>query len=160
MTPLGPPLVSSTAIVERGVYLGDGVRVWAMATIHEGARLEDGVSVGELTYVGKNTHVGSGTRIGAQVHITDHMTIGRNCFIAPMAIFCNDRYPEAGSTDWVREDPVVEDDVSVGVNATILPGVRLGRGCVIGAGSVVTKDVPPYETWVGNPAHPTRKVDY
>lgn len=144
-------LIAPTAIV-RTRKIGQGVRVWALSTIHEDVELGDGVNVGELTYIGKGTRIGANTRIGTQCHITDHMLIGKNCFISPMVIFATDRYPQAGNLNYKHEAPTVEDNVSIGVNATILPGVTLGEGCMIGAGSVVTKNVPPYETWAGNPA--------
>ena len=145
-------MIHETAIVRGSVKLGKDVAIWAMATIHEDVTLGEHVNVGELTYIGRGTTIGDHTRIGAQCHITDHMTIGARCFIAPMAIFCNDRYPVANNPHYRRESPIVEDDVAVGVNATILPGVRLGRGCTVGAGAVVTKDVAPYAVVIGNPA--------
>jgi acetyltransferase-like isoleucine patch superfamily enzyme len=132
--------------------LGPGTKIWGGATVHDGVVLGEQCSVGELTYIGRGTKIGDRTRIGAQCHITDHMTIGRGVFIAPMVCFSNDKHPYVNNPFFKRESPIVEDDVSIGVNVTILPGVRLGRGCVVGAGAVVTKDVPPYETWVGNPA--------
>lgn len=139
--------------------------VWRFAQIMAGVVLGENVNVGSGAYIGQYATIGDGTRIGQGCHITDHMTIGRNCFISPHVVFCNDKDPVPVNPVYRRMDPIVEDDVSVGVNATILPGVRLGRGCRIGAGAVVTKDVPPQETWVGNPARrlvrpPRDFVDY
>ena len=68
-------------------------------------------------------------------------------------------HPRAGNPDYVVEPPIVEDEVSVGANATILPGVRLGRGCTVGAGAVVVRDVAPGTTVVGNPARPVRRKE-
>jgi UDP-2-acetamido-3-amino-2,3-dideoxy-glucuronate N-acetyltransferase len=147
-------MISATAIVRSKIP--DDAKVWAMSTIHEDVVFGPGVSIGELTYIGKGAVIGPHTRIGTQCHIADHTQIGARCFIAPMTITCNDRHPRANNPDYKREDVVIEDDVNIGVNVTILPGVRLGRGCTVGAGSVVTKDVPPYETWIGNPAHRLR----
>ena len=147
-----PPFVHRLALVDPSVRLGAGVAVWAFASVHADVTLGDHVGVGEHAYVGIGTVVGEGTRIGSNTHVTDHMVVGSRCFLGAHAIFCNDRYPIANNPRYRRESPVVEDDVSVGVNATILPGVRLGRGCRVGAGAVVTRDVPSHVTVVGNPA--------
>ena len=147
-------MIAPTAVIRCRVP--DDAKVWAMATIHEDVVLGPRVSIGELTYIGKGAVIGPDTRIGTQCHIADHTEIGARCFIAPMTITSNDRHPRINNPGYKREDVVIEDDVNVGVNVTILPGVRLGRGCTVGAGSVVTKSVPPYETWIGNPAHELR----
>lgn len=147
-------MIDPEANVHPSAVIAESAQVWGLARIHPDVRIGEFVSIGEMTYVGRGTAIGDRTRIGAQVHVTDHMQIGRGCFIAPMVVFCNDRHPVVNNPLYKRESPVVEDDVSIGVNATIGPGVRLGRGCVIGMGAVVTKDVPPHATVVGNPARP------
>lgn len=144
--------IDPEARIHSSVTMGEGTVVWGLARIHEGVHLGDQCSVGEMTYIGRGTTIGHRTRIGAQVHITDQMTIGDGVFISPMVIFANDKKPIVNNPLFKCQPPVVEDDVSIGVNATILPGVRLGRGCVVGAGAVVTKDVLPYTTVMGNPA--------
>lgn len=151
--------IDGEAKISPGVWVGQGTAIWGLARIHEDVHLGDFCSVGELTHIGRAAKIGDRTRIGALCYIVDHMTIGQNCFIAPGVFFANDRYPKVNHPHFKREDPVVEDDVSIGMNATILPGVRLGRGCQIGAGAVVTHDVPPYETWAGNPARRLRQLD-
>lgn len=149
--------VAPSAIVRESVVLGEGTAVWAHATIHHGVRLGAYCSVGELTYIGRDTTVGDRTRIGAQCHVTDRMVIGERVFIGPMVTFSNDRHPMVNNPRFKPEPPIVEDDVSIGINATILPGVRLGQGCTVGAGAVVTKDVEPYTTVVGCPARPVQR---
>jgi acetyltransferase-like isoleucine patch superfamily enzyme len=146
--------VDPSASVHRSVTIGNDSAVWGLARIHDGVRIGEHCSIGELTYVGRNTTIGSHTRIGAQCHITDHMTVGERVFIGPAVAFSNDRHPVVNNPRFKLEPPVVEDDVAIGIHATILPGVRLGRGCVVGAGAVVTKDVAPYTTVVGCPARP------
>ena len=146
--------IDPQAGVHPSVQVGEGTVVWGLARIHEGVTLGDQCSVGELTYIGQGSHIGARTRIGAQVHITDHMEVGQGCFISPMVTFSNDKNPIVNNPLFKRQSPIVEDDVSIGVNATILPGVRLGRGCTVGAGAVVTKDVSPFTTVIGNPARP------
>lgn len=146
------PRIDPDAKVYEGAQIGFGSIVWGLARIHPGAILGQQVSVGEMTYIGRDAKIGDRTRIGAMCYIVDHAKIGEDVFIGPRVCFTNDRHPKVNNPSFKREDPIVEDDVSIGANATILPGVRLGRGCTVGAGAVVTKDVPAYETWAGSPA--------
>lgn len=145
-------MIDSLAKVHESVRVPDNTNVWAFASVHAGVTLGEFMSVGEHTYIGINTIIGHRTRINQGVYITDHMVIGENVFIAPHVVFLNDKHPRANNPNYRRDSPVVEDDVSIGGGAVILPGVRLGQGCVVGAGSVVTRDVLPYKTVYGNPA--------
>lgn len=101
-------------------------------------------------WIGREVVIGSGVLIQAFVFIPDGVRIGHNVFLGPRVTFTNDKHPP--STE--LSTTIVEDLVAIGAGAIILPGVKLGKGCKIGAGAVVTKDVPPGETWVGNPARP------
>ena len=152
------PFVAERAKVHDSVVLGPGTMVWDFSTLHMGVVLGVNVGIGEHVYVGRYAKIGNGTRISQGSHITDRMTIGENCFFGPHVVTCNDRYPKAHNPNYKVEPPIAEDEVSVGAGAVILPGVRLGRGCRIGAGAVVTRDVPPYTTVVGNPAKPIKRA--
>lgn len=100
------------------------------------------------TWIGDSVVIGDNVKIQAFSFIPNGVTIGNNVFIGPHVCFTNDKHPPSD----VVSETVVEDDVRIGANVTVLPGIKLGKGCMIGAGSVVTKDVPAGETWVGNPA--------
>lgn len=145
------------AVVYEPGGLGPDTVVWQFCTIMPGVRTGAHCSFGSGTHVGRNTVIGESVRVGDKVHITDHMTIGDRVFIAPLAVMANDKHPVVNNPHYRRESPVIEDDVSIGVGAVILPGVRLGRGCQIGAGAVVTKDVAPGAVVVGNPARPLER---
>lgn len=114
------------------------------------------MNVGEHARIHSHVWIGDKVRIGHTVSIQafafipNGVTIHDGVFIGPHVCFTNDPHPP--SIQW--KETIVESRVSIGANATILPGVRLGEGCKIGAGAVVTKDVPAGETWVGNPARP------
>lgn len=153
------PFVAPLAKVDAGAVLGPGTQVWDFASVHMGVRTGVNVGIAEHVYVGRYTTIGDRTRISQGSHLTDRMTIGRNCFFGPHVVTCNDRYPKPFNRNYKVEPPLVEDDVSVGAGAVILPGVRLGRGCRVGAGAVVTRDVPPYTTVVGNPARPIKRAE-
>ena len=113
-------------------------------------------TIGRGTTVGPFVEIQRGAVIGAQSKICSHsficsgVTIGARVFVGHGVMFCNDLYPVIGMPLVMRRT-VVEDDVSIGSGATILP-VSIGRGAIIGAGSVVSKDVPPFTIVVGNPA--------
>lgn len=128
--------------------------------------------------------VGSGTKIGAFVEVQSGVTIGKNCKISSHAFICegvtledgvfighgvmftNDLFPRsrnasgelAGPGDWSLIETLVGEDASIGSNATILPGVKIGEGALVGAGSVITKDVPPWTVVLGNPAKVIRRL--
>lgn len=117
--------------------------IWGNAKVGKGTKLGAFVDIGSC-------EIGENCTIQAFVSIPPGWKIGNNVFIGPGVRFANDKYPKANG-EWKLSEGVVEDNVSIGINATVLP-VRLGKGCMVGAGAVVTKNVPEGETWVGNPA--------
>lgn len=144
--------VHHLAWVDPDVSLGSGTQVWQFSTIRSGAVLGPHCAVGAAAFVGVNAKLGECVRLQHAAHVTDHAVVGDRVFWGNAAHSGNDRHPVVNNPGFKREPPIVEDDVSIGTGAVLLPGVRLGRGCVVGAGAVVTKDVPPYMTCVGNPA--------
>ena len=136
----------------RSSDVGDGTRIWQFAVVLEGARIGRDCNICAHTFVEGGAIVGDNVTVKCGVQLWDGLRVGDNVFIGPNATFCNDKHPKSGNRDFALLHTVVEDDVSIGANATILPGVRLCRGCVVGAGAVVTKDVPAGQTVVGNPA--------
>lgn len=136
--------------------VGDGTRIWQFAVVLAGAKIGKDCNICAQTFIENDVVIGDCTTIKCGVQLWDGMRVGNNVFIGSNATFTNDMHPKSlrgTSRNWECCPVIIEDDVSVGANATILPGVRLGRGCVIGAGAVVTKDVLPGMTVVGNPAH-------
>jgi acetyltransferase-like isoleucine patch superfamily enzyme len=111
-----------------------------------------GVFVGPFVEIQKKASVGDGSRVQSHTFICEGVHIGKRVFVGHGVIFINDRNPKASNPDWVLEEVHVEDDVAIGSGAIIMCGIRLGKGCRIGAGAVVTRDVPPGETVVGIPA--------
>ncbi len=97
-------------------------------------------------------NIGSGCRIQCHVSIPPGWKIGNRVFIGPGARFANDKYPSADGGEFVPDGGVIEDDVVIGMGALILAGVTIKQGAFVGAGAVVTKDVGPGLTVVGNPA--------
>ena len=132
--------------------IGDRTRVWQFAVVLAGARIGKDCNICAHTFIENNVVIGNNVTVKCGVQLWDGLRIGNDVFIGPNATFCNDKHPKSGNRDYECKQTIVEDDVSIGANATILPGIRLGRGCVVGAGAVVTKDVAAGATVVGNPA--------
>ena len=145
--------VHPTAIVEEGVELSAGAKIWHHSHIRRGARIGADCNIGKNVYVDFDVSVGSGSKIQNNVSVYHGVTIGRDVFVGPSAVFTNDLMPRAAL--WSDErlvETLVEDGASIGANATIVCGITIGRYAMIGAGSVVTRDVPPYALVYGNPA--------
>ncbi len=144
------------ADVHPSVKIGENTFVWSFAVICEGVEIGNNCVVGSAVYIGRNTKIGNGVRIGDKAHVTDHMIIEDNVFIAPMAIMMNDKYPIVNNPGFKRCDPHLEEGCSLGCASVILPGVRIGKNSMVGAGAIVTKDIPKDTVWAGNPARKIR----
>jgi acetyltransferase-like isoleucine patch superfamily enzyme len=125
-----------------------GVRV----LVRERTRLGAGCVVGSSTIVEGDVDIGDEVVLQSGVYVPTHVTIGDRVFIGPRAVLTNDKFPLRRRAEYLPEGPVIEDDASIGANATLLPGVRVGRGAMVAAGAVVTRDVPPWTLAVGVPA--------
>jgi len=132
----------------RKVELPHGAIAWQPCMIASES-IGRGTNIGALSHIGRDVTIGETCKIQGSVYIADGCIIGNEVFIGPNATLTNDRHPPSGGK-W--SPVVVEDKVVIGANATIVAGVRLCEGCVIGAGSVVTEEVPSEQVWVGNPA--------
>ena len=148
-----PPQVHPTSVVDEGATLEAGVRVWHFCHVMEGAVLGEGCSLGQNVFVGRGVRIGAGTKIQNNVSVYEGVTLGRDCFVGPSVVFTNVRTPRA---EVARKDAYdateIEDGATLGANSTIVCGVKVGRYAVVGAGAVVTKDVPPYQLVTGVPA--------
>lgn len=126
------------------------VRIWNPSNVYPSAQLGKGVSVGAFTEIGPNVVIGENTRIGKGCFIPEKVKIGQDCFLGPHVCFTNDLYPPSPKEEWLPT--IVQDGARIGASVTVLCGVTIGRGALIGCGSVVTKNVPCNEIWAGNPA--------
>lgn len=132
--------------------VGDGTRVWAYAHVLPGARIGADCNICDQVFVENDVVVGDRVTVKCGVQLWDGLRIEDDVFIGPNTTFTNDRFPRSKQYPESFAQTFVEQGASIGANATILPGLRLGRHCMIGAGAVVTRSVPPYAIVVGNPA--------
>lgn len=133
--------------------IGEGTSIWQFVVVLKGAQIGKNCNICAQCLIEGKVIVGDNVTIKCGVQLWEGMRIGNNVFIGPNVTFANDKYPKSlrgENREWKCQPVIVEDDVSIGANATILPGVRLGKGCIVGAGAVVTKDVPSGVTVVGN----------
>jgi UDP-2-acetamido-3-amino-2,3-dideoxy-glucuronate N-acetyltransferase len=152
--------VHETALVEAGASVGDGSRVWHQAQVRTRARIGARCIVGKGAFVDFDVTIGDDCKLQNYACVYHGVTLGRGVFVGPHAVFTNDRHPRAtnfafeplGDGDWDVGETHVEDGAAIGANATILPGVRIGRWAMVGAGAVVTHDVAPYALVAGTPA--------
>ena len=132
--------------------IGNGTRVWAFAHVLKGAVIGKDCNIGDHCFVEGGVTIGDEVVVKNGVSIWEGVTIEDRVFIGPNVSFTNDRVPRAKVFHDEYEKTLVREGVSIGANATILCGIILGRWCVVGAGSVVTKDVPNFGLVYGNPA--------
>lgn len=144
--------VSSRAIVGENFRIGKGSRVWHFANVEDDVSMGDRAVIGSHTYVGRGVKIGNGARIQSFVSICRNAVIEDEVFISPHVCITDDKHPRAGNPDYHAEPPTLKRGCTIGASALIMPGVVIGEGARVGAGAVVTKDVPPGETVMGVPA--------
>jgi acetyltransferase-like isoleucine patch superfamily enzyme len=148
------------------VVLGKDVKIHAFVNLY-GCCIGDNTSIGAFVEIQKRAKIGKNCKISSHTFICEGVTIEDNVFIGHNVTFINDKYPKATNPegnlqteeDWSVTPILVEEGVSIGSSVTILCGVTIGAAAIVGAGSVVTKDIPPGEVWAGNPARYMRKVN-
>lgn len=152
--------VHPSAIVEEGAVIGDGTKIWHFCHVRSGARIGKSCIFGNAVFVDADVRIGDYVKIQNKVSVYHGVEIADGAFIGPHVCFTNDLNPRAikqdgtlrGEDDWVLSRTLVGRGVGIGANATIRAGIRIHDWAMIGAGSVVTKDVPPYALVYGNPA--------
>jgi UDP-2-acetamido-3-amino-2,3-dideoxy-glucuronate N-acetyltransferase len=145
--------VHSTAYVDEGAKIGDGTKIWHFTHVMSGARIGENCRIGQNCFVGARAVLQNGVKLQNNVSVYDLVTLEDDVFVGPSAVFTNDTNPRAAYPKGGKWIPtVVKRGASIGANATILCGITLGRSCFVGAGAVVTADVPAYAIVIGNPA--------
>jgi acetyltransferase-like isoleucine patch superfamily enzyme len=152
-------VISTGAIVFAGSSIGAGCIVGDQSCIRERVTMADNCILGRGSLIENDTTVGAGTRIQAEAYITAYSTLEEDVFIAPCVVTTNDNF--MGRTERrksLMKGPTIRRGARVGGGAILLPGIEVGEEAFIGAGAVVTKDVPPRKLVVGSPAKVLRDV--
>lgn len=141
------------------VKMGRGVRIYGFANLY-GCELGDDVKIGTFVEIQKGARIGNRCKISSHTFVCEGVVIEDDVFIGHNVTFTNDRYPRATNAggalqteaDWICVPTLVRRGASIGSGATLLCGITVGEAALVGAGSVVTKDVPPRAVVAGNPA--------
>lgn len=146
--------VHESAYIDDDVSIGAGTKIWHFSHVMGGAQIGEGCTLGQNVLVGPNVKVGKNVKIQNNVSVYEGVVLEDDVFCGPSCVFTNvDRPRSAYPTDhsnYLRT--VIKRGTTIGANATIVGGHTLGEYCFVGAGAVVTKDVPPYAVIYGNPA--------
>ncbi len=161
---MNPPALPNQQIAP-SVKLGADVRIFGFVNLY-GCEIGDGSKVGTFVEIQKGAKIGKRCKISSHTFICEGVTIEDEVFIGHGVMFTNDMFPRATAgdgklqteADWTCLPTVVKKGASIGSNVTLLCGITIGEGAIVGAGSVVTKDVPPGVIVVGNPAKVLRKI--
>lgn len=143
----------TTAVIEPGAVIGEGTNIWHFCHIMPGAVIKNGCNLGQNVFVDNNVTIGNHVKIQNNVSVYNGVVLEDNVFIGPSAVFTNvinprsfiDRKAEFKKT-------LIKKGATIGANATLICGIEVGEYAMIGAGSVVTKNVLPYALMIGNPA--------
>jgi acetyltransferase-like isoleucine patch superfamily enzyme len=141
------------------VKVGENVKIFKFVNLY-GCQIGDNTKIGSFVEIQKGVEIGKNCKISSHTFICEGVKIGNGVFVGHNVSFINDIYPRATTqegvlqteADWQMAETIIEDGASIGTGATILGGIRIGKNAIVGAGAVVTKNVPENAVVVGNPA--------
>ena len=139
--------------------VGDDTTIWAFSHVLSGAVIGRNVNINDHVFVENDVVIGDRVTVKSGVQVWDGVELCDDVFVGPNVTFTNDRYPRSKKYPNTFARTVVENGASIGGGAVILPGIRIGQHAMVGAGAVVTRDVPPYAIVIGNPARITGYTD-
>ena len=151
--------IHPSAIIDDKAMIGEGSMIWVNVQIRENTKIGKKCILSKDVYIDCNVSIGDNCKIQNSVSIYDGVTLESEVFVGPNACFTNDKLPRAFNKDWKISKTLVKTGASLGANSTIICGNTIGEYSMVAAGSVVTKDVPPYTLVAGNPARPLYKID-
>ncbi len=151
--------VHPTAVVDPGSWIGSRTKIWHFTHVQSGARIGSDCVLGQGVYVGEDVQIGKRVKIQNNVSVFHGVRIEDGVFVGPHVCFTNDKYPRAvnddglpkSADDWTVVPTLVKFGASLGANATILPGITIGRWALVAAGAVVVSDVPDHGLVMGLP---------
>lgn len=155
----GKIFIHPSANVSKKAHIGAGTKVWINVQIRENTEIGESCILSKDVYVDHSVKIGHRCKIQNSVSVYNGVEIGDDVFIGPSACFTNDRVPRAFNSDWKITPTRVANGASIGANATIVCGITIGEYAMVAAGSVVTRDVPPYTLVLGNPARAVACID-
>lgn len=159
-TIIGPGAhIRSHTVIYAGNRIGRNFQTGNKANIRELNDIGDDVSIGTLSIVEHHVRIGHGARLHSQVFVPEYSVVGDGAWIGPAVTLTNARYPASAGAKTDLRGPVLGARCRLGANTTVLPGVAIGDDTLVGAGSVVTRDLPPAVVAMGNPARVHRPLE-
>ncbi len=151
--------IHASAEVSEKAVIGDGTKIWAFSQIREGAQVGQNCIIGRNVFVDADVTIGNDCKIQNNALLYEGLTLEDGVFIGPAVCTTNDKLPRAinpdgklkAATDWMHGKILIKYGASVGAQAVLVTGITLGRFCLIGSGSVVTRDVPDFGLVIGQP---------
>jgi len=137
----------------------DSTNIWQFCVIFPKCQIGENCNICAYCIVENEVKIGSNVTIKSGVQVWDGIEIEDNVFIGSNVAFTNDMYPRSKNKNWTLQRTKVCKGASIGANATILPGITIGENALVGAGSVVIKDIPANTMWVGNPARFVKYIE-
>lgn len=150
--------VHDTAEVHPSSQIGEGTQIWHQVQVMQNTEIGHNCNLGKSVFIDATVKIGNRVKIQNGVSVFKGVTVEDDCFLGPHMVFTNDLTPRSFNHDFKITKTHLKKGASVGANATLVCGVTLGEYCMVGAGSVVTKDVAPYELVLGNPARVVGQV--
>lgn len=144
--------ISTKSIVDEPSTIGEGTQIWNFVHIRENAEIGKDCVIADYVYVGMGVKVGNGVKLENRVTVFEGVTIEDEVFVGPHVTFTNDFIPRSFNVDWKITPTVVKKGASIGAGAVIICGKTIGEYALIGAGSVVTENIPANALAYGNPA--------
>lgn len=145
-------LIRSHTVIYAGNTIGNDFCTGHSVIIRECNNIGHNVSIGTLSCIEHHIEIGDNVRIHSNVFIPEYTILKNDCWVGPNVVMTNAVYPLSRDVKDNLQGPVIEPFAKIGANTTILPGITIGKYALVGAGSVVTKDIPPYKILAGNPA--------
>ena len=137
----------------------ESTNIWQVCVVLPNARIGENCNVCSHCFIENDVIIGNNVTIKCGVQIWDGIRVEDNAFIGPNVTFTNDRFPRSKQYPEKFENTIIRKGASLGAGATVLCGIEIGENAMIGAGSVVTKNIPANELWVGNPAYFVKKIE-
>ena len=137
----------------------ESTNIWQFCVVLSKARIGENCNVCSHCFIENDVFIGNNVTIKCGVQIWDGIRLEDNVFIGPNVTFTNDRFPRSKQYPAKFENTIIRKGASLGAGTTVLCGIEIGENAMIGAGSVVTKNIPANELWVGNPAHFVKKIE-
>jgi UDP-2-acetamido-3-amino-2,3-dideoxy-glucuronate N-acetyltransferase len=154
------PEIHATCCIDAGAKIGQATRIWHFSHVMPGAVIGNNCTIGQNVFIDNNVRVGNGCKVQNNVSLYNGVLLEDDVFIGPSVVFTNVINPRAFIERKSEfKETIVAKGASIGANVTIVCGVRIGEYALVGAGAVITKDVPDYALVVGNPGRIIGQVD-